>query len=376
MRISHCYKVFFPEVDGGIPEVIHSLAVAHADRAKINILVSRPFGGGSHEATPSYDLRKIMSFGEIMSLPMSPTYPFEMQSRIRASDLVVLHAPFPLGDVGLLLAGRAAPPFVVHWHADIDQRFRIEPIVRPLVRETLSRARAIIVSHEQLLEASTVLQPFRGKVHVVPFGIDAAHWSHLTRQEIDRIASIRASHPRMLLAIGRLVSYKGFDVLIRAMKEVDGTLVIVGAGKLRQRLERQASDLSIGERVTFSGYLPEPEVKLYLHASRALVMPSVNNSETFGLVQLEAMATGRPVINTWLATGVPFVARDNLEGLTVPVGDSASLARAIGRVLDEPGLAERFGQAGAKRAETMFSLRQFTDRCWDIYMSAMMTPEL
>jgi glycosyltransferase involved in cell wall biosynthesis len=374
MRIFHCYKVFFPEVDGGIPEVIHSLAVAHADRARVNILVSRPFGTGSHEATPSFDLRKIMSLGELMSLPISPTYAFEMKRRIKGADLVVLHAPFPLGDIGILLAGKAAPPLVVHWHADFDSRFHAQPLIQKLVSETLKRSKAIIVSHEQLVNSSAMLQPFRDKVRVVPFGIDAAHWSHVTRQEKDRIASIRASHPRMLLAIGRLVAYKGFDVLIRAMENIDGTLVIVGAGKLRQKLERKAYDLGVGERVTFSGYLPEPEVKLYLHAARALVMPSVSNNETFGLVQLEAMATGRAVINTSLPTGVPFVARDALEALTVPPGDSDALAVAIGRILDEPGLAERLGQAGAERAEASFSLRQFTDTCWDIYRQAMVAP--
>lgn len=139
MRIVHCFKVFFPEVDGGIPEVIHALAVAHADRAKVNILVSRPFGPGSHETTPSFDVRKTPSLGEVMSLPLSPSYPFELRRKVAGADLVVLHAPFPLGDLGLLLTGAPPPPVVIHWHADIDRRFRIEPLMRPLIRATLAR---------------------------------------------------------------------------------------------------------------------------------------------------------------------------------------------------------------------------------------------
>jgi len=371
MRIVHCFKVFFPEVDGGIPEVIHALAVAHADRAKVNILVSRPFGPGSHETTPSFDVRKTPSLGEVMSLPLSPSYPFELRRRVAGADLVVLHAPFPLGDLGLLLTGAPPPPVVIHWHSDIDRRFRIEPLMRPLIRATLARAHSIIVSTEQLLDTSAMLRPFRDKVHVVPFGIDAPHWRNLTRQEAERIASLRASHPRMLVAIGRLVAYKGFDVLINAMKEVDGTLFIIGAGKLRHKLERQAAQIGVSDRVTFSGYLPEPDVKLFLHAARMLVMPSVNSSETFGLVQLEAMAAGRPVINTGLLTGVPFVARNDKEALTVAPGDSTALAAAIRRILDEPRLAERLGQNGARRVEAVFSLRQFTNACWDLYAKAM-----
>jgi glycosyltransferase involved in cell wall biosynthesis len=147
--------------------------------------------------------------------------------------------------------------------------------------------------------------------------------------------------------------------------------VIIGEGPLRGALEQLARELGIADRVTFLGAQRRDQLKAYIHAARVFAFPSVNAAEAFGIVQLEAMAAGRPVVNTSLATAVPHVARDGLEGLTVPPNDPEALAAALRRLLDDPELAQRIGAAGQRRARADFDLALFLDRMEKLYQQAI-----
>ena len=131
--------------------------------------------------------------------------------------------------------------------------------------------------------------------------------------QLDRAERLRARYPRLVVALGRLVTYKGFDVLLRALTQVDCHLLIIGTGKQRERLENIAADLGVGSKVSFLGYLSHDDVKVHLHAARVFAFPSITRAETFGIAQLEAMAAGLPIVNTSIPTGVPRIARDGIE---------------------------------------------------------------
>jgi rhamnosyl/mannosyltransferase len=107
----------------------------------------------------------------------------------------------------------------------------------------------------------------------------------------------------------------------------------------------------------------------YYHASDLFALASVARSEAFGIVQIEAMAARLPVVNTGLDSGVPYVSLHQQTGLTVPPGDSAALAGAINRLLDDPALRESFGRAGARRAQEQFSLGSMQRRTLQLYHS-------
>jgi rhamnosyl/mannosyltransferase len=116
--------------------------------------------------------------------------------------------------------------------------------------------------------------------------------------------------------------------------------------------------------------LPPDEVKQYLHAAKVLAFPSVTEAEAFGLVQLEAMAAGKPVVNTDLPTAVPHVARDGKEGFTVPPNDPAAFAQSLRRLLDQPDFAAKLGAAGKERVHSEFSQSLFLSRIQTIYDEA------
>ena len=190
------------------------------------------------------------------------------------------------------------------------------------MRRTLRRAEAIIVSDAALLNDTPLLQEFAGKCHVVPFGVDVSKYDRPAPRRADIEADQRRG--RLVLACGRLVPYKGFDVLIRSAVDREFEVWIVGEGRERARLEHLIHSLGVGNRVRLLGSVPDRDLVNLMMVADVFVMPSVTAAETFGLAQLEAMAAGRPIVNTSLNTGVPHVARHGIEAITVPPGDHGS----------------------------------------------------
>jgi rhamnosyl/mannosyltransferase len=366
MRILHAFKIYRPEVEGGVPETIGLLTSASGPNNESRILVARSFGMGRTVDVDGVPVTTVTSLGNMFSMPVAPTFPFALARQARQADVVVLHVPFPLNDIGVL-GIPAKVGLVVHWHSDIiGQRFLL-PLVAPFIRHTLSRADRIIVSNASIISLSPFLKSHVAKCVVIPFGTDLDYWSRLTPEEEVEVERIRAAHRRLVVATGRLVTYKGFDVLIRALREIDATLVIVGDGPRAKSLKLLAEQIGVADRVEFAGNVPRARLKLYLHAARVFAFPSTTSAETFGIAQLEAMAVGVPVVNTALPTGVPLVARDGSEALTVAPNDPSALAAAIGRLLDDDALAAKLGSAGRRRIKEEFDQQSFVRRVHGVY---------
>ncbi len=228
-------------------------------------------------------------------------------------------------------------------------------------------ADAIIATSPGYAASSPVLRRHADRVVVIPFGVDAAALREVDRAEVERLRA--RFGPRMVLAAGRLVYYKGFRYLVRAMERVDARLVLVGDGPLRGALEREAAERGVAERVHFAGSVPD--LRPYLHAADVFALPSIARSEAFGIVQMEALACGVPVVNTALDTGVPFVSPHGVTGLTVPPEDADALADAISRILDDASLRARFSAAARDRAESELSLARMVDRTVELYHSLL-----
>jgi glycosyltransferase involved in cell wall biosynthesis len=280
--------------------------------------------------------------------------------------LIALHLPFPLNDIGALgIPGRL--PIVVHWHADVIGRRTVARALEPLFHRTLRRAARIIVADNAIVENSNLLGAYGTKCEAVPFGIDISDWGALDPEQSDRAQRLRARYPRLVVALGRLVTYKGFDVLVRALTQLDCHLLVIGTGTQQKHLEGIAGDLGVTTKVSFVGYLSQGDVKVHLHAARVFAFPSITRAEAFGIAQLEAMAAGLPIVNTSIPTAVPRIARDGIEALTVPPSDVAALSAAIYRLLDDEALASRLGAAGRERARDAFDRQLFLTRLNRIY---------
>jgi rhamnosyl/mannosyltransferase len=271
------------------------------------------------------------------------------------SDLVHLHAPNFVGVAALLLKqflGRERFACVVTHHTDVNGRGLLKPLLLPLYRAVIRSADAIIVTSEKNAALSDELKGAR-RIATIPLCIDLERYPFAPRKNARR--SIGTASGRVGY-MGRLVSYKGADVLIRALPHLPGvSAVLAGDGPFRGALVELAARLAVTDRVSFIGSVASHEDKLrFLGDIDAFIFPSTGLSETFGIVQLEAMAVGAPVIASALPTGVTDVAIHDQTALLFPPRDEQALAAAIDTLLCNPSLAARLAANARRHVEQNF----------------------
>jgi rhamnosyl/mannosyltransferase len=171
----------------------------------------------------------------------------------------------------------------------------------------------------------------------------------------------------LILSVGRLIYYKGFEYAVQAMRDIQGQLLLIGDGPLRGALEALARRCGVADRVHFLGEIHNNAIAAYYHACDLFMLPSIARSEAFGIVQLEAMAAGKPVVNTALDSGVPFVSRHGESGLTVEPKYPKALAEAVNSLLKNPTWMRRLGEAGRQRVQVEFSKEVMAARVLDLY---------
>jgi len=220
----------------------------------------------------------------------------------------------------------------------------------------LARAHAVAVPSAAHLTVSAELPAVAQKVRVVPFGVDAERF--IPGEPVQRPAAFAALQGAPTgLFVGRLVGYKGLDVLLEAIRGTDLRVVVVGSGPLARVLAEDVRRLDLGRQVLLAGEVGDVELPAYYQAADYLVLPSTSTAEMFGIVLLEAMASARPVITTALPTGVREVNQRDVTGLEVPPGDPVALRQAMRRLADDPDLRRQLGSAGRRRVEERFTLR-------------------
>ncbi|HEX6912686.1 MAG TPA: glycosyltransferase [Longimicrobium sp.] len=365
LRVLHVGK-FYPPHRGGMESHLETLCRELRSDVDVEVLVSADDPRTTHEVIDGVSVTRIGTLATLASASVNPG----MARAIRRSraDVVHFHHPNPTGVLSYLASGRRGP-LVVTYHSDIIRQRVLGAVFSPLLHRFLRGASAIIASSPDYARSSPVLRAHAGRVRIVPFGIRAQAFESA---DADETARLRAEHgPRVVLAVGRLVYYKGFDYLIRAMHAVDGRLVVLGDGPLRGALQALAAETGVADRVTIAGGVPD--VAPYYHAADVFALPAVARSEAFGLVQLEAMAAGLPVVNTRIDSGVPFVSRDGESGITVPPGDVGALAGALGHLLDAPEVRRRLGEGARARVRRAFSLEGMVAGTLALYHEAART---
>ncbi len=205
---------------------------------------------------------------------------------------------------------------------------------------------------------------------MLPLGLDQNRYADY---DYDRVLDIRQRFGKFIvLYIGRLVYYKGCDVLVDAMKELpEATAVLVGAGPLESKLRARIDELGLQDRVHLLGRQSDESVVNLLHASDVFAFPSTQSTECFGLAQVEAMICGKPVINTDLPTGVPWVSPHGVSGLTIKPNSPKELAEAISKMMVDVRMRREFGARARERALKLFTLDGHVARTVERYQELL-----
>lgn len=358
MRILQVNKLYSPWI-GGIETVAQDIAEYFNGREGCSVtnLVCQSHGARKLDEVNGVSTWRAASWGIVSGMPLSLDF-FRLFKKLAVdADVIVLHHPFPLAFVAYRLFGRGKK-VVVWYHSDIvKQRFTKWPFM-PSIRYALRNAEYILVSNKAIIENSSVLRKYSEKCHVIYFGIDPERFRE-TGEVKKKAEEIRKMYGApLVLSVGRLVYYKGFLYLIAAMKDVPAHLLIVGSGPLKSVLQAEIDELGIGARVHIID--PVDDLVPYYHACDIFALSSSEASEVFGIVQIEAMACGKPVVNTSLPTGVPEVSVDGVTGRTVPVRDAGALAAALSEILSNKEEYHRFSENALAEVAKRFTKERFS----------------
>lgn len=360
---------FYPPVHGGMETVLALLCERTASQVQNRVLVANSRCQTVRERRGGIDVERVAALTRIGAVAVCPTLPYALA---RAQpDLIVLHEPNPMALLAYFLA-RPDAPLIVWFHSEVIRpSWRYRLFYRPFLRFALSRAARIIVSSPTLAASAPQLQEWRSKCTVVPYGVEARD-GQPPGQLAARVRDIREREDRpILLFAGRLVPYKGVDVLLEAMRGLDAVALIVGQGPKLSDLQRNARALGVDDRVRFLGSVTDAELAALYGACDVFVLPSVTRQEAFGVVQLEAMAAGKPVVSTDLGTGVAWVNQHGETGLVVPPRDPDALRTAIGRLLGDPALRMSLGDGAARRWKASFTVERMIAATLTVYDEVM-----
>ncbi|MHB8788703.1 MAG: glycosyltransferase [Desulfobulbaceae bacterium] len=353
LHVLHVFKLYLPDLHGGIQEVIRQLCHATArDYGVENRVLTVAQGPGAREIElPDSLVIRCRLTLDAASTPMSLDMLGEFRRQLQWADIIHYHFPWPFGECLHLLYGRHKKSLVTY-HSDIYKQRLLKILYGPIFHAFLNRVGPIVVTSPNYLESSTDLVPHRHQCQVIPIGLDEGSYALPSPATLVRWKE--AVGRDFFLFVGILRYYKGLHVLLAAAKDAKFRVVIAGTGPLEQELRDRAIQLGL-TNVTFVGYVGDEDKSALFALARAVVLPSLYRSEAFGVSLLEGAMYGLPLVTTEIGTGTTYVNQAKVTGLVVPPGDAEALRRAMEQLQAADGLCAAMGAAARQRFEALFT---------------------
>jgi rhamnosyl/mannosyltransferase len=371
MKVLHVGK-FYPPENGGIESVTYECveglkALGH----EVDVICatdSAALAGDSGK--PGSRIFRCRSFGTYLRSSVSPRYVAQLRRICREYDVISIHLPNPLPMLSMLGMSEL-PPLMLHWHADVSTYGLAYRAYSFLERSLLKRCHSIVVATDAHFATSPVLADFRDKVVTIPYGISVSSLHAVSTDRNDLLASLAGR--KIIFSLGRFVPYKGFDSLIRAAAVLpdDYVVIIGGTGPLWNECRALVDELGLADKVKLPGRISDESLGAYYRACHVFCLPSVTTAEAFGVVMIEAMSFGKPVVATRLGNGVEWVAGDGNTGLTVPVSDSAALADALQMLLNDKDRYDSYSKNAVNRFDHEFTCSVMASRLTTLYQTAV-----
>jgi glycosyltransferase involved in cell wall biosynthesis len=350
LRVLQVGKHFHPD-KGGIEAVTLAISELLAGRgARADVLATGIPGTAYPPLDLPYEVIRCRRTVRLGAQDISVGYLRALRSRQADHDLAIAHLPNPVAAAALLAVW--CKPLILFWHAAIPYR-TARRLLAPFEHALIRRSSAVVALTPVHLQASGHAGLLGERGAVIGFPVDRARFAAPAGGTAagKRVRAFLRGR-KLLLSVGRLVRYKGFEVLIEAARALprDVAIVIVGDGPRRAGLEAAIDAAGVRDHVLLAGGVDAEELNELLHLAHAGCMPSISAQEMYGVAQVEFMALGKPVIATRLdGSGVPWINRHGESGLIVSPGSAGELAAAIARLTVDAELHARLA-AGAAAA--------------------------
>ncbi len=357
---------FYP-IRGGVEKVMFDLMVGLSSKGvECDMLCA-----AHHEKSFTRNLSdhaKLMvvyTMKELAATMISPSMVIKLKQIADEYDIIHVHHPDPMAALALYCSGYKGK-VVLHWHSDILKQKTLLKFYMPLQKWLLKRADIIVGTSPVYVKESPFLQGVQHKVTYLPIGVTPMG------DDEKRATALRQTYlgRHIIFSLGRLVPYKGFSYLIEAAKLLGKNYVVLigGTGPLKDELQAQIDSLGLSKRVKLLGFIPDEDLPMYFGACDVFCMSSVMKTEAFGIVQIEAMSCGKPVVATRIPqSGVSWVNEHGVSGLNAEPCDAKDLARCIRKVLLDEDAYGCFSDGALDRYETQFTQERMINNCLDIY---------
>jgi len=363
---------------------IESVALVHRHSLSVTT-TDDTFSADGH----SFEVVRTGLWARLSFAPISPAFAWHLGRLIKSfkPDILHLHLPNASAFWALLLPSARRIPWVVHWHADVitsDQGLLMKLLYllyRPFERALLKRAKAIVATSLPYRDSSKPLQPWINKCHVVPLGVDVGRFNLGGISEAGRDFQTpndrdeRSSSLLQVLAVGRLTYYKGFRYLIQAAANSPNIHInLVGQGDQAKELKALATSLKVQDRVTFHGVLSDSELAQEMIKADCICLPSIERTEAFGMVLLEAMYFGKAtVISDVSGSGMGWIVDNGITGLKATPADAGALATAFKRLNANRDELAAMGRRGKQKFDDQFEINHAINRLIEVYQQMVPT---
>jgi len=280
-------------------------------------------------------------------------------------DIIHVHHPDPMACLALFLSNYKGH-VVLHWHSDILKQKTLLRLYKPLQSWLIKRADIIVGTSPVYVQQSNFLKDVQSKVDYIPIGVDVDEELSPLKEQIKQ----DYLNKKIIFSLGRLVEYKGYDYLIKSAKYLDDSfqIVIGGKGPLKEELESLIVENNLSDKVKLLGFMTDEEVNGYYQACDLFCLSSVLKTEAFAIVQIEAMAYGKPVVSTRIPeSGVSWVNQNEVSGLTVEICDDKALADAFLSIFNKEDVYKKLSEGSKKRYLEHFTRQKMVDKCLQIY---------
>lgn len=357
---------FYP-IRGGVEKVAYDLMIGLSEQNVYCDMMCAALQGGNR-IIPVNDHAKIIcchTWLKAAATMISPAMIFALRKIQKQYDIIHVHHPDPMACLALFLSGYKGK-VILHWHSDIQKQKTLLKLYQPLQEWLLRRACLVVGTTPVYLSESPFLQKVQRKTVCLPIGVEPM------KPIPEKAEAIRRKYngKKIVFSLGRLVAYKGYHFLVAAATFLKDNFVVLigGTGALKDELQKEINELGLQKNVELLGRISDEDLPAYYGACDVFCLSSVQKTEAFGIVQIEAMSCGKPIVATNIPqSGVSWVNKNGISGLNVTPGNARELAKAIEEVTKDKTVYQHYATGVTNRYKELFTKEKMIEKCLNIY---------